>query len=131
MQPLVRRRLSTIGDWIKVHSRCYDRIAVDVRRKAKEDYLAGSASFVDGNLAFVLSRAQGLKRHDWNPTSLGSSGLEFRSALVAGGKQGPSPCLYLWLNSGDGYYTIQVTATSRKTLDDAVYDKYFTSLTLE
>lgn len=101
------------------------------RRNESRPEFTSFGAYVDASLRFALSHAPGTQQHDWKPASLADVSLEYRSTLIVGGPQGPSPCLYLWINSGDGYYTVQVSAAERNTLEDALYREFFASLKLQ
>jgi len=100
------------------------------KRDQANPQFATLQQYVRGSLAFITSKYPSVSTAAWRPSKLDSAKLTYLSGSLSEGEQGPSPCLYLWLDAGDGFYTVQAAASSREDLNDLVFDAFFNSLRL-
>src|SRR5262245_38587610 len=100
------------------------------KRDPSNPQFATLQQYVRGSLEFISSKYPSVSKAPWHPSKLDSTKLTYLSGSLWGGEQGPSPCLYLWLDAGDGFYTVQAAASSRESLNSRVFDVFFNSLRL-
>lgn len=89
-------------------------------------------SFFRADVGNVLKQFPDARAERWQPSRLDPSALRFMSLEMYGrSKDRPSPHRFVLVDSGDGFFSLTLTAETRNELRREEYDRFFNSLRLK
>ena len=89
-------------------------------------------NFVRGDLQDTLSKYPDAQFARWQPSKLSPDKFKFLSMEMFGKKKDqPSPQHFVVLDTGDGYFSVALTAETRNELQLPAYEDFFNSLALK
>lgn len=107
-------------------------ITIAFQKKNKDiPALSNLESFFKADMANLLSRFPDAQFARWQPSKLDPEKIPFMSIEIFGEGQQPSPHRVLFIDTGDGYYSITATAAKRDILDAKEFVDFFNSIDLE
>jgi hypothetical protein len=99
------------------------------KKDANKLGLENLKNFVKVDLQDTLAQFPDAQFTKWQPSKLDPDKLNFWSIEMYGKKKGkPSPQRFLVLDTGDGYFSIALTAGTRNDLQLPTYEGFFNSL---
>ncbi|MDP8219043.1 MAG: hypothetical protein P9M03_09995 [Candidatus Theseobacter exili] len=88
--------------------------------------------FFKVDMTNTLNMFPDLESQGWQPSNLNPDKIFFMSIQINKHKESePSPSRVLFIDSGDGYYSITLTVSSLAELDEKVYSMFFNSISLK
>jgi hypothetical protein len=101
------------------------------KKDANKSGLENLKNFVKVDVESTLSEFPDTQFAKWQPSKLDPDKLNFWSMEEYGKKKNmPSPHRVVILDSGDGYFSISVTAETRDDLRLPVYEEFFNTLAI-
>ena len=100
-------------------------------KDAKDPGLSDLRSFVRVDMQNSLASQQGIEATRWQPNGLDPDRVPFMSFELhgaAGSKVSPQHVVYL--DAGDGYFSVSLTVERREELKSPEYEAFFSSLAL-
>jgi len=89
-------------------------------------------SFFRADVGNVLKQFPDAQAERWQPSRLDPNALRFMSLEMYGkSKDRPSPHRFVLVDSGDGFFSVTLTAETRDELRREEYDRFFNSLRLK
>jgi len=106
-------------------------ITIAFQKKADKPGMEDLKAFFKEDLQETLALYPDAQFVRWQPAKLDPAKIDFVSLEMYGKeKDKPSPQRFLILDSGDGYYSVSVTVSTRDDLQLPVYEDFFNSLSL-
>ena len=102
------------------------------KKDSSKPALENLKNFVRADLQDTLTQFPDAQFTKWQPSKLNSEKLNFFSLEMYGKKKNrPSPQRFVILDTGDGYFSVSLTAKTRSDLQLPIYEDFFNSLGIE
>jgi hypothetical protein len=102
------------------------------KRDPKVPGLDTLENFFRTDLGNTLHQFPSLEGARWQPSGLDPDKVHFMSMeMFSKEKDGPSPHRVVFIDSGDGFFSVTLTTKSREELNRPEYEHFFDSLTLQ